>query len=316
MSKITNLVLLVLFYPLLAWSQAAPPAVAPVRMVVTLGHHYGQTPPLLTKDDLTVTERYNTLLVNDLIPLRGERAGLELFFLVDNCSNCEPGSKFEELSRFIRSQPESTKIGVAYIRNGELQIAQNPTADRPRAIRALSTPEGNKPASPFNALAALIRTWPETCAQGKCRRAVLMISNGINPDAQNKLQDESAEAALEAAQRAGVTVYVIYHPSADYLKIGTSQLYSGQVQLAHVADESGGEAYFLGFDPLPSLGPFLADLSDHLANQYLLEFTAKPAEQPGELERITVKSKIGDIEMMAPDKIAVPGSEPAREERP
>ncbi len=316
MPKIANLVLLVLSYPLLVWSQAGPRVGTPVEVVVTLGHHYGQAPPLLTKDDLTVTQRYNTLAVNDLIPLRGERAGLELFFLVDNCSNCEPGSKFEELSRFISSQPPSTRIGVAYIRNGELQIAQNPTADRQSAIRALNTPEGNKPASPFNALAALIRTWPQTCAQGKCRRAVLMISNGITPGTENNLQDQSAEAALEAAQRAGVTVYVIYHPSADFLETDSSKLYSGQVQLAHVADETGGEAYFLGFDPLPSLGPFLTDLSDHLANQYLLEFTAKPGEQPGELERVTVKSKIANIEVMAPDKISVPGNEPVREERP
>ncbi len=66
---------------------------------------------------------------------------------------------------------------------------------------------------------------------------------------------------LQAAQRAGVTVYVIYHPSADYLTTDSSKIYSGQVQLAHVADETGGEAYFLGFGPLPSLAPFLADMT-------------------------------------------------------
>ena len=48
-------------------------------------------------------------------------------------------------------------------------------------------------------------------------------------------QSSSAEAAIEAAQRAGVTVYAIYHPSADYLTSDFSKLYAGQIQLAHVA---------------------------------------------------------------------------------
>jgi hypothetical protein len=245
-------------------------------------------------------------------PLRGDRAGLELFLLVDNCSNCEPGSNFQELSHFIGAQPSTTTVGVAYILNGRLQVAENPTTDHARAVKALSTPEGNKPASPFVALADLIRGWPQTAS----RRVVLMISNGINPAAADKYQDSSAEAALEAAERAGVTVFVIYHPSADYLTTDSSRLYAGQVQLAHVADETGGEAYYLGFGPLPSLGPFLADLADHLANQYLVEFRAKPAEGSGALDRITVKSKIADLDVMVPDKVWVPGTKSVSPEAP
>jgi hypothetical protein len=288
-------------------------------MIVTIGHHYGQVPPTLTKDDLTVMQRYQPLTVTNLVPLRG---GLELFLLVDNCSSCEPGSKFEELSRFIASQPPSTAVGIAYIQNGKLQVAENPTPEHQRAVQALNTPAGSRPASPFVALAELIRGWP----RGASRRAVLMISNGINPEgAGNNLQDPSAEAALEAAQRAGVTVYVIYHPSADYLATDSSKIYNGQVQLAHVADETGGEAYFLGLGPLPSLAPFLADLADHLANQYLLEFLANPAEGPGGLEQVTVKSNISGLEVMVPDKVWVTGrgsgsagvkEEGPREERP
>ncbi|MGA2213452.1 MAG: hypothetical protein ABSH31_09275 [Bryobacteraceae bacterium] len=281
-------------------------------MTLTLGHHYGQAAPLLTRDDLTITQNYQPLSITNVAPLRGDRAGLELFLLVDNCSNCEPGSNFQELSHFIGAQPSTTTVGVAYILNGRLQVAENPTTDHARAVKALSTPEGNKPASPFVALADLIRGWPQTAS----RRVVLMISNGINPAAADKYQDSSAEAALEAAERAGVTVFVIYHPSADYLTTDSSRLYAGQVQLAHVADETGGEAYYLGFGPLPSLGPFLADLADHLANQYLVEFRAKPAEGSGVLDRITVKSKIADLDVMVPDKVWVPGTKSVSPEAP
>jgi len=314
MSKIAKLAVLALGGSLLGWAQTPAPAGAPAQMIVTIGHHYGQAPPVLTKDDLTVTQGYTNLTVTNLIPFRGEHAGLQLFLLVDHCSNCEPGSKFQELSQFIRSQPPTTAVGIAYIMNGRLQVGINPTTDRDRAVQALNTPEGSKPASPFNALAELIRTWPETCAQGSCRRAVVMISNGINPAASDKLEDPTAEAALAAAERAGVTIYVIYHPSADYLKADSSQLYSGQVQLAHVADESGGEAYFLGFGPLPSLAPFLSDMADHLSNQYLLQFIASPAEAPEELSRVTVKSNLPAIEVMVPDRIFIPAQRPENPE--
>jgi len=302
MPKIAKLALLTLAYPLFTWAEATSPAGSPVQIIVTVGHHYGHEPPTLTRDDFIVTQHYEPLPVANLVPLRGDRAGLELFVLVDNCSNCEPGSKFEELRRFISSQPSTTKVGVAYIENGRLQVAENPTQDRERAVKALNTPAGSKPASPFVALADLIKGWP----QGSPRRAVLMISNGIDPAATDVLSDPSAEAAIEAAQRAGVTVYAIYHPSADYRTGDSSKIYSGQVRLAHLAVETGGEAYFMSFGPLPSLAPFLADIADHLANQYLLEFFANPGEGLGGLQQITIKSKFPDLELMVPDRVWVP----------
>jgi len=305
MPQVAKLASLALACPFLSLAQATSPSGTPAHIIVTVGHHYGKAAPTLTRDDLILTELSEPLPLTNLVPLRGNRAGLELFVLVDNCSNWEPGSKFEELNRFIVSQPETTAVGIAYIQNGMLEVAQNPTPDHVRAVKALVAPSGSKPASPFGALANLIRRWP----QGPSRRAVLMISNGINPWATDVLRDTSADAALEAAQRAGVTVYAIYHPGADYLASDYSKLYSGQIQLAHVVDETGGEVYFLGFGPLPSLAPFLTDLAEHLANQYSLEFLAKPVEGPGALQPVTVRSKIPAIELMVPDKIWIPGSQ-------
>lgn len=307
---------------LIASAQTKAPTGTLAQILVTVGHYYGgAAPPALTRDDLTVTQRYEPLPVSNLIPLRGDRAALELFVLVDHCSNCEPGPKFEELRRFIVSQPSTTAVGIAHIQDGRLEVVENPTQDHERAVKALATPEASKPASPFNALAELIRVWP----QGSPRRAVLMVSNGIDPAAADQVQDASADAAIEVAQRARVTVYAIYHPSADYLTSDFSKIHAGQVKLAHVADETGGEAYFLSSLPLPSLAPFLADIADHLANQYLVEFLAEPGEGTGALLPVTVKSKIPDVELMVPARVWVPehrsGSSgvkrhESREERP
>ncbi len=183
MTNIRKLALLALACPLASWAQSTTPIGTPAQVVVTIGHHYGEVPPTLTRDDLAITQHYDPLPVTNVTPLRGNRAALEMFLLVDQCSNCEPGSKFEELSRFIASLPSTTRIGTAYIQNGKLQIAQSLTADHRRAVEALSTPAGSKPASPFSALAELIRGWPKSGA----RRAVLMISNGLDPAGSNSL---------------------------------------------------------------------------------------------------------------------------------
>ena len=301
--RIVQRVLLVLSAcSVFALAQSTPPAGTPARVLVTIGHHYGHPPAVLTKQNFMVFEQYDPRPVVDLIPLRSGRAGLEIFLLVDNCSNCEVGSKFEELSKFIRAQPPTTSFGVAYIQDGKLRIAENPTGDRERVIQALNPPAGSKPASPFRALADLIDGWKDNSE----RRAVLMVSNGIVPAGAGNQEDTSTEAATEAAQRAGVPIYAIYHPSADYLT-NDSKIYSGQLQLAHVGVETGGEAFFLSFGPLNSLGPFLSDISDHLANQYWLEFLASPTAGRGALASVSVHTDISDVELIVPVRVWVPG---------
>lgn len=290
---------LLLVCPLYAWAQSASPAGTPARIVITLGHHYGREPAVLTRDDMIFALRSEPLPVTNLVALKGDRAALELFLLIDNCSSCEFGSKLDDLRRFVASQASATAVGVAYIQDGRLKVVEGPTRDRERVIQALSAPAGSKPSSPFTALAELIQGWKQSAA----RRAVLVISNGINPAAKGEPLDPSAEAAIDAAQRTGVTVYAIYHPSADYENQSYSEGYSGQIHLAHVAYETGGEAYFVYVGPLASLAPFLADIADHLANQYLLEFLVKPAVTPGAFQDITVKPKSHDLELMAPGRV-------------
>jgi hypothetical protein len=308
MNRIAVVAWLAFICPILDSAHTAAPTVR-ARMLITIAHYYSHETPTLTRDDLIVTHHSEPLPVTKVTPLDGDRARLELFFLVDNCSNWPLGNRFEELRRFVLSQPSSTTIGVAHIQNGRLRLTENPTEDHERAARALRASTGCKPSSPYLALTKLVRDWP----QGPSRRAVLLISNGADPAAANELLVPSAEAAIEAFQRTGVTLYAIYHPSADYRTTASSRLYTGQVQLAHAAIETGGEAYFKGFGPLPLLAPFLADITDHLASQYLLEFIANSTEGPGTLQEVTIRStKLPEGELMAPYKVWVTGVQSGR----
>ena len=151
------------------------------------------------------------------------------------------------------------------------------------------------------ALFELIKAWK----QGVSRRIVIMISNGIDPKVKPGYRSDSAEAALEEAQHAGVIVYAIYHPSRHFGLNNSGALHSGQVVLAHLAYEAGGQAYFLGPGPLPSLAPFLSDIDVRLRHQYRLEFKLFPDESSGP-QTVMVRSTNQWFELAAPTRVWLP----------
>lgn len=294
---------------LLMWGQA--PATTHAHVIVTAGHYYSHEAPKITGQELIVLQGFEPRAIAALTPLR-EDSPLELYVLVDDCSSCEAGTKFDELRRFVLLQPATTLVGVAYIEHGQLKLVEKPSEKRERALAALNPPTGGRPANPFVPLKNLIQAWDRDPARNpQARRAILMISNGIDPNAEGAMLNPSADAAIEAAQRGDVTIFVLYHPSSDYAATDSAQIYAGQVQLSHVANESGGEAYMMGFGPLPSLAPFLADVADHLANQYRLDFLAVPGSAGGSLENILIKCAEPDVELMAPARAWIPGSRDA-----
>ena len=271
-----------------------------VAHVVVTNSSYDHDPPALTADDVILTDGYNPLPITALVPLRGARADLEIYVLVDNSSNLDLGERFAELREFLDSQPSTTSIGVAYIRDGRLDVAQPPTHERTQALQALARPSGNVPSNPYRPLAELIEGWHPDAS----RHVVLMISNGIDPGATG-LTNASVEIALQLAQRAGVMVYSIELPAADYQTNGFMASFSGEVQLAHLSTETGGAAYFQNPGPLASFVPYLAEIRDHLTNQYLLEFQTNP-EKCGGLQDVSITSKHRDVHVTAPWRVPVP----------
>jgi hypothetical protein len=226
-----------------------------------------------------------------------------LFLLVDDAANYEFGAKLQELRQFVTSQPKDVSIGVAYIHDGALQIAQNPTTDHARSALALRAPSGSRSASPYAAVSDLIGIWPKKTL----RREIILVSSGIDESATDGPVSVSAETAINDADRAGIVVYALYHPAADYRSGKWSKVEAGQTVLAHVCYESGGEAYFLSHDPMETVGSFLIDISEHLAHQYLVRFRL-PREPEGGLQTVFVFSRSFDQELMQPDRVWVPAT--------
>jgi len=66
--------------------------------------------------------------------------------------------------------------------------------------------------------------------------------------------------------------------------------------LAKLSDATGGESYFLGAHNAVSFRPYLDEIHNALANQYLLEFDAVPRKKPG-VHYISLDTPVAGVEL-------------------
>ncbi len=284
--------------------ESSPASGVPAHMVVTVEARHGSNLPVINRDDVMVYEGRDRDQVTAWAPAEGDYAGLELFILLDDASSESLGPQLEDLRQFIDSQPASTKVGIAYMQNGIARIEQGLTSDHAQAAKALRLPLGiaGINASPYFSLGDLIKHWPETSA----RHEVLLISDGIDRYyGSGDYNDPYVASAIEEAQRAGVLVSAIYMPGVGHYSHSHWHSYWGQLYLAQVAEETGGESYYIGFSGAPvSFVPYLHDLTDCLNHQYLLTFLAKPQKKAG-LQRVRVITEIRNAELVAAGRVYV-----------
>jgi len=289
-------------------AQAAPAGGIPVHTVVTVESHHGSNPPVIQREDVMVYEGKDRDAVTEWVPAQGDRAGLELFILLDDGSNVSLGTQLEDIRQFINSQPASTRIGVAYMQNGTARIEQNLTSDHALAAKALRLPLGSRGvnASPYFSVSDLVKRWPASTA----RREIFMASDGVDLYyGAGDLQDPYLQEAIEDAQRAGILVSAVYTPSVGHIGHSYWLSYWGQLYLSELAEKTGGEAYYIGFTGAPvAFAPYLDDVAHRLNHQYLLTFLAKPPKKAG-LQRVKIKTEVPNVDMVAPEEVYVPAAQ-------
>jgi hypothetical protein len=291
------------------YAQNASAQGVPAHVLVTVEARHGSAVPEIGPRDVMIYEGHDRDQVVDVVPAQGDHAALELFILLDDGSNSRLGSQLDDLRQFISAQPASTKIGVAYMQNGMARVEQNLTSDHALAAKALRLPMGigGINASPYFSVSDLVKRWPESTA----RREVLMVSDGIDRYyGSGDLQDPYLEAAIDDATRAGIVVYAIYNPGAGHFGHSYWQTYWGQIYLSRLAEETGGEGYYIGLTGNPvSFDPFLEDMGRHLGNQYWVTFNAKPQKKNG-WQRIKVTTEVSNAELVAPSRVWVSAATP------
>jgi hypothetical protein len=283
-----------------AVAQEASSAGVSVQVVVTVEPRHGSNVPVINREDVTVYQGRDRAKVTDWVPLQGERAGLQLFILIDDAASTSLGSQLEDIRQFINAQPSTTAIGVAYMRNGTAEILQNPTNDHTLAAKALRLPLGDPGASgsPYFSLVDLIKRWPG-------RREILMLSDGIDRFGGSGPSNPYVDAAIEEAQRAGVIIYSIYTPGVGHYGHSFWRTNWGQNYLSQISDETGGESYYLGFGAPVSFAPYLDDLSHRLTRQYQLTFLAKPERKAG-FQSFKLRTEVPNAELVSADRVYVP----------
>jgi len=243
-------------------------------------------------------------VVTEWTPAQSDRAALELFVLLDDGSSDSLGTQLKDIAQFIGAQPDSAKIGIAYMQNGVAKIVQDLTSDHAQASKALRLPMGMRGAngSPYFALSDLIKRWPASAA----RREILMITDGIDLYyGSGDLSDPYLAEAIDHAQRAGIVVSAIYTPGVGHFGHSYWQTYWGQLYLAQLAEKTGGEAYDIGFNGPPvSFAPYLDDLTHRLSHQYLLTFLAKPPKKAG-WQPVKLRTEVSRVDLVSADKVYV-----------
>jgi len=278
-------------HPLLS---AQSTGTVPVQMIVTVeALHRGDIPPV-TRDSVTAFRDTEKLPVTGWLPLQGENASMDLYLLLDEAAGPMP-TQLNELKRFVSFQPATTSVGIAYMHNGSVEVAQFPTKDHARAAAALQQPPGLASAleSPYRSLSDLVNCEQRCWQDGSLRREVVMVTDGIDRFGSIGYGNVYVDGAVADAQRAGVIVYTFYAPGIGHSGHSPSLIHWGQTYLEQIAEETGGEAYT---EPMDSYQPALAELSAHLAHQYEVTFLAKPAAA---VQQVRFATQTPGVELVA-----------------
>jgi len=282
----------------------------PVTMTVTANVAGNKRMPDVSREDVVVKQGKNRVEVTDWVPARGERAGLDLFILIDESADSRIGSQFDDLRGFIKAQPASTLVGVGYMRNATVQIAQNLTGDHEQAAQALRLPFGSPGVngSPYLSVVDLMKRWPVD----QNRREVIMLTDGIGRERHHfggghgYRTDVDVEAASSVAQRTGTNIFTIYAPGAPHFRHTYWDGLNGQMNMTRLSDSTGGASFYLGLHSPVSIGPYLGQVQKMLDNQYLLSFSAKSGKRSG-LQSINLSTEVAGVDFYAHDAVWVAG---------
>jgi hypothetical protein len=286
-----------------------PTKTSPVQMTVTLRvQGDNKRTPEVKKEDVIIKQGKSRLRVTGWRPASGDRAGLALFVLIDDASDVSLGSHLDDLRTFIQALPSSTSVGVGYMRNGTVQIAQDFTTDHNQAAKLLRLPMASSGAfgSPYLSVIDLMKRWPEHPGP----REIVMITDGIDRFRGGlrygglSFISPDVDSASRVAQRNGVIIDTIFVRGVGRWGRNYWEINNGQNGIARLSDETGGESYFLGTQNPVSLKPYLDDVQRSLSNQYLLEFRAVPGQKPGP-QYVDLSTEVAGVELDSADSVWV-----------
>jgi hypothetical protein len=276
---------------------------APAQLVITVRPSAGGTPLSLTAGDVRVLQGDTPATVVSIQRLADTLADMQLFVLMDDSTrSASLGTQLPELKTFIASLPATAQVAAGYMRNGAVAVAQPFTLDHQKVVHAMRLPMAmpGENGSPYFALSDLAKHWPSK--EPTARRAVLMLTDGVDRYYTEATDDPYVETAIRDALKDGVMVYSIYLRGAGVYGRGTWPTTIAQSRLMQVSEETGGYTYFQGFTDPVSIAPFLKDFLDRLDNQY--QVTLQALNGKG-VQPIKLRTELPGLKIEGPSRVYV-----------
>lgn len=199
------------------------------------------------------------------------RVPVNIAILIQDDLTSQVANEIGVTKDFIRSLPQGSRVMVAYITGGQLQVRQSFTTDLNQAAKSLRIPLASDAASPFNPYVEVIEALKKFDSKDG-NNAVLLISDGLDT---SRGFDSSAaghtldiDRTIKEANRRNVSIYSFYAPSVGLTSHSRLAASYGQSSLNRVSDETAGRAFFQGVSGFVTFDSYFRRLRDELNRHY------------------------------------------------
>ncbi len=234
----------------------------------------GMPGELLQVDSLSVLENKEEQTILSIRSIVD--APLALAILIQDDVSSEFNLQLRDIAAFIRGLPKGSRVMVAYLRAGSMDIRQRFTDDLDKAARSLRMVASSSSLSPRSPYDSLIDALNRFDALPAGRRAVLLVSDGVDLSEGNEAASPSTgtdlNRAILRAQRRSVSVFSFYNTTVYTASGNSNYILNGQSSLLRLSQETGGRAFFQGSLSPVSFDPFFKELNVLLTRQFLLSY--------------------------------------------
>jgi VWFA-related protein len=255
-------------------TNAARSSGRPVVIPVTIKVKEAASETELQNIDLVVSEDGEP---QTILSIRGQgtNSPITLAILIQEDLVPPVSNEIKGIAEFVRRLPKGSRVMVGYLRTGSLLTRQKFTTDLEKAAKALRPPVGFPSSGPYNPYVEVVEALKKFDAQPLGRRAVLLISDGLDisrgVDSSSPTQSIDLQRAISDAQRRSVAIYGFYSPTQA---AASNSLLAANAQssLLRLSNETGGHAFFQGTGAPVSFDPYIKELDVALDRQAALTF--------------------------------------------
>lgn len=185
------------------------------------------------------------------------------------------GNEIKVIKEFIQRLPKGSLVMTGYITAGALKVTQPFTEDQAQAVDSLRIPISSASASPYSPYTELLDALKLFEGKPFGKRMVLLISDGLDLsqgfNGGSPLSSLYLDQSIREAQRSAIAVYSFYAPSVGLTTRNRLATMYGQDSLYHLAEQTGGEAYYSGRD-FVTFDAYIKEFSELIKNQWVITY--------------------------------------------